>query len=307
LSFLWQKWASVAALIRLEKQYGTLLLLFPTLWSLIIASEGRPSFKHLILFSLGAFLMRSAGCVMNDMADHKFDAKVERTKDRPLAAKQLSLREALIVLAILLTCSLIVVLFLNRFTLLLSFAALFFAFIYPFAKRVTYLPQIVLGIAFSWGIILAWAAVRNSLSLTPFLILLANLCWATGYDTIYALMDRDDDLKIGVKSTAILFGKGSWLAVGGFYSLVIFFLVLVGQMADMGFVYYLPLSVTALFLLFQALKIKTTLQRPALFSLFRSNVWVGLLVLMGLLLNYHLEGCEKMICSGFFELTQLQE
>jgi len=289
LSFLWQKWTSVAALIRLEKQYGTLLLLFPTLWSLIIASEGRPSLKHLILFTLGAFLMRSAGCVMNDMADHKFDAEVERTKNRPLAAKQLKLREALIVLAILLTCALIVVLFLNRFTLMLSFSALFFAFIYPFAKRVTYLPQAVLGIAFSWGIILAWTAVRGSLSLTPFLILLANLCWATGYDTIYALMDREDDLKIGVKSTAILFGNRSWLAVGGFYLFVIFFLMAVGRVSDMGIAYYFPLSVTGLFLLFQALKIRKVPQRPVLFLLFRSNVWVGLLVLVGLLLDYHLE------------------
>ncbi len=287
MSFLWEKWTSVSALIRLEKQYGTLLLLFPTLWSLIIASEGHPSLKHLILFSLGAFLMRSAGCVMNDMADHKFDAQVERTKERPLAVKKLSLREALVVLAILLTGSLSVVLFLNRFTLLLSFAALFFAFIYPFAKRVTYLPQIVLGIAFSWGIILAWAAVQNSLSLTPFLILLANLCWATGYDTIYALMDREDDLKIGVKSTAILFGDGSWLAVGAFYVLVIFLLVMVGQISEMDIVYYFPLAVTGLFLLFQTLKIRKIPQRPVLFSLFRSNIWVGLLVLMALLLNYH--------------------
>jgi len=287
LSFLWKKREAVADLIRLDKQYGTLLLLFPTLWSLIIASEGQPSLKHLILFSLGAFLMRSAGCVMNDMADHKFDAQVERTKARPLAAKQLSLWEALIVLAILLTCSLIVVLLLNRFTLWLSLAALFFALIYPFAKRVTYLPQLVLGIAFGWGVILAWAAVRNSLSLTPFLILLANLCWATGYDTIYALMDREDDVKIGVKSTAVLFGAGSWLAVGGFYGLLVFFLTLLGRMNQMALAYYLALLVTAIFLLFQTIKIRKVLQRPALFSLFRSNVWVGVLILVGLLLNYH--------------------
>ncbi len=287
LSFLWLKWTAVSALIRLEKQYGTLLLFFPTLWSLMIASEGRPSLKHLVLFTLGSFFMRSAGCVMNDMADHRFDAQVARTQERPLAAKQLSLWEALVVLCILLSCSLLVVLFLNRFTFLLSFAALFFAFIYPFAKRVTYLPQIVLGAAFSWGILLAWAAVRNSLSLTPFLILLANLCWAAGYDTIYALMDREDDVKIGVKSTAILFGEWSWLAVGGFYALLIFFLVLVGQTTQMISAYYFTLAVTGLFLLFQAVKIRKTLQRPELFSLFRSNVWVGLLVLAGLLLNYH--------------------
>lgn len=288
MNFLWLKWTSVAALIRLEKQYGTLLLLFPTLWSLIIASAGRPSLKHLVLFGLGAFFMRSAGCVINDMADHKFDAQVERTRGRPLAANQLSLREALTVLAILLTASLIVVLFLNRLTLLLSFAALFFALIYPFAKRVTHLPQIILGIAFSWGIILAWSAVRDSLSLIPFLILLANLCWTMGYDTIYALMDREDDLKIGVKSTAILFGTGTWWAVGVFYTLLIFFLTVVGRMLHLGAVYYWILAVTSLFLLFQVLKIRKVLKRPALFSLFKSNIWVGLLVLIALLLHYHL-------------------
>ncbi|MFQ5589383.1 MAG: 4-hydroxybenzoate octaprenyltransferase, partial [Nitrospiria bacterium] len=214
MTFLWEKRSAVARLMRLDKQYGTLLLLFPTLWSLIVASEGRPTLKHLVLFTVGSFVMRSAGCVMNDMADHKFDARVDRTKTRPLAAKELNMKEALIVLAILLCGALIIVLLLNRFVFLLSFAALFFAAVYPFAKRVTYLPQIVLGIAFSWGIILAWAAVKNSLSAVPFLILLANLCWAAGYDTIYALMDREDDVKIGVKSTAILFGEKSWLAVG---------------------------------------------------------------------------------------------
>lgn len=289
MSFLIQKRREIAQLIRLDKQYGTLLLLFPTLWSLVIASEGRPSIKHLILFALGAFFMRSAGCVMNDMADRKFDAKVERTKDRPLAANQLTMKEALIVLTVLLSLSLITVLFLNRFTLLLSFAALFFAAIYPFAKRVTYLPQVVLGIAFSWGILLAWAAVRNTLSLTPFLILLANLCWATAYDTIYALMDREDDLQIGVKSTAILFGSKSWMAVGGFYVLVVVFLAWVGRLSQMALAYYFALGIISLFFLFQSLKLRRLLPRPVLFSLFRSNVWVGVMVLIGLLLNYRFQ------------------
>ncbi len=287
MMFLWTKRHAVARLMRLEKQYGTLLLLFPTLWSLIVASEGHPSFKHLIIFVLGSFFMRSAGCVMNDMADYQFDAKVDRTKERPLAAKVLSMKEALIVLAGLLTCALITVLFLNRFVFLLSFAALFFALIYPFAKRVTYLPQIVLGIAFSWGIILAWAAVRNSLSVTPFLILLANLCWAAGYDTVYALMDREDDLKVGVKSTAILFGEKSWLAVGGLYALVVFFLVLAGRFAHLTAGYYAAIGGVAFFFLFQSLKLRNTLPRERLFVLFRSNVWVGVLVLVGLIFDYY--------------------
>ncbi len=285
--FLWEKREAVARLIRLDKQYGTLLLLFPTLWSLIVASEGKPSFFHIVIFILGSFFMRSAGCVMNDMADHRFDAKVDRTKDRPLANKDLTLKEALVVLAIFLTCALVTVLMLNRYAFLLSFSALFCAIIYPFAKRVTYLPQIVLGVAFSWGIILAWAAVRNSLSVIPFLILLANLCWAAGYDTIYALMDREDDKKIGVKSTAILFGEKSWVAVGGFYFLVVFFLALVGRFAQLSGVYYAAIGGITLFFVFQSFKLRKDLPRETLFYLFRSNVWVGVLVLAGLIFNYY--------------------
>lgn len=281
----WKKRREIAALIRLDKQYGTLLLLFPTLWSLILASEGQPSLKHLIIFTLGSFLMRSAGCVMNDMADRKFDAKVDRTKDRPLASNQLTMKEALGVLAVLLSCSLFIVLFLNTFTILLSFAALFFAFIYPFAKRVTYLPQIVLGIAFSWGNLLAWAAVRGDLTLTPVLILLANLCWATGYDTIYALMDREDDVKIGVKSTAILFGQGSWIAVGGFYCLVVLFLALIGKQLEMDLSYNLAIGGVGLLFLFQVIQLRKSPARAGLFSLFKSNVWVGVLVLFALISN----------------------
>jgi len=282
---LWKKRREIAALIRLDKQYGTLLLLFPTLWSLIIASEGRPSVKHIVIFTLGSFLMRSAGCVMNDMADQKFDARVDRTKNRPLASNQLSMKEALGVLAVLLSCSLFIVLFLNTFTILLSFVALFFAFIYPFAKRVTYLPQIVLGIAFSWGNLLAWAAVRGELTPTPILILLANLCWATGYDTIYALMDSEDDVKIGVKSTALLFGERSWIAVSGFYGLVVFFLALIGSQTQMGLAYHLAVGGVGLLFLFQVIQVRKSPNRTGLFSIFKSNVWVGLLVLFALIFN----------------------
>jgi len=224
---------------------------------------------------------------MNDMADRGFDAEVARTKNRPLAAGRLSLKEAFTVLLILLSIAFATVLFLNTFTILLSFAALFVAALYPFAKRYTYLPQIVLGIAFSWGILMAWAAVRNSLSLTPFFILLANLCWATGYDTIYALMDREDDLRIGVKSTAILFGSKTWLAVGSFYAFVVFFLALLGQSAQMASSYYMALGGGACCFFYQSLKLRGELQRTTLFSLFQSNVWVGLIVLAGLLLNYY--------------------
>ncbi len=289
MSFLWKKRKEIARLMRLEKPYGTLLLLLPTLWSLFVASEGRPTLKHLAVFIIGSFLMRSAGCVANDMADRKFDARVERTKARPLAAETLTTKQALIVLVILLSFSFLTVLQLNLFTILLSFAALFVALLYPFSKRVTHLPQMVLGIAFSWGILMAWTAVRNSLSIPPVLILLANLFWATGYDTVYALMDRDDDVRIGVKSTAILFGRQSWLAVGFFYSLVILFLSLAGKQLQMGVIYYAALTGMALFFLFQSIQLRKLPGRAALFSLFRSHVWVGLIILIGIALNYHLK------------------
>ena len=289
MSFLWKKRGEIAKLIRLEKQYGTLLLLLPTLWSLFVASEGKPTLKHLILFIAGSFLMRSAGCVANDMADRKFDARVARTKGRPLAAETLTMRQASAVLIILLALSFLVVIQLNLFTILLSFAALFVALLYPFSKRFTHLPQMVLGVAFSWGILMAWSAVRNSLSMTPFLILLANLFWATGYDTVYALMDREDDARIGVKSTALLFGRQSWLAVGIFYALVIFFLILAGRQIQMGTVYYLALGGMALFFLLQSIQLRKLPERAALFSLFRSHVWIGLMVLAGIALNYHLK------------------
>ncbi|MGB3940534.1 MAG: 4-hydroxybenzoate octaprenyltransferase [Candidatus Manganitrophaceae bacterium] len=284
--FLLQKRKEIAQLIRVDKQYGTLLLLFPTLWSLFVASEGKPSFKHLFIFITGSFVMRSAGCVMNDMADRKFDARVARTKERPLARNALTMIEALTVLALLLTLALFLVLLLNPLTVLLSFSALFTALFYPFTKRWTHLPQMILGIAFSWGIVLAWTAVRNELSLTPFLILLANLFWATGYDTVYALMDREDDLRIGVKSTAVLFGSQSWMAVSFFYGLVIFFMLLVGKQLGMTPIYYLSLTGAAVLFLIQTVLLRKQLERPALFSLFRSHVWVGLIILVGITLNY---------------------
>ncbi|MFQ5949341.1 MAG: 4-hydroxybenzoate octaprenyltransferase [Nitrospiria bacterium] len=284
----WGKKGEIARLIRLEKQYGTLLLLLPTLWSLFVASEGRPTLKHLAIFILGAFLMRSAGCVANDMADRRFDAKVERTKGRPLASNRLTMKEAFATLVLLLTLSFLLVLMLNPLTILLSFAALLVALLYPFAKRVTHLPQVVLGIAFSWGVIMAWTAVRNTLSVTPFLILLANLFWATGYDTIYALMDRDDDLQIGVRSTATLFGAQSWFAVSLFFALVVLFLTLAGRRLQMAPVYYLTLGGIGLFFAYQGIQLRKPLSRTALFSLFRSHVWVGLTVLIGITLHYHL-------------------
>ena len=287
--FSLKKQTEIAQLMRLSRPYGTLLLLFPTLWSLFIASSGRPEVKHLIVFILGSFMMRSAGCVMNDMADYKFDAQVERTKDRPLASGTLTRKECVLVLIALLTCSFLLVLMLNRLTIALSFAALFIAGLYPFAKRFTHFAQAVLGIAFGFGILMAWTAATGELTLTPFLILMANLFWACGYDTIYAMMDVEDDMKIGVKSTAVFFGSKSGLAIGVFFALVIFFLLLVGQETKLGTPYYIALIVAAGVFLYQTILLCRGDACVALFSLFKQHVFVGGIILAGIFLNYHLQ------------------
>ncbi|MFQ5464411.1 MAG: UbiA family prenyltransferase, partial [Thermodesulfobacteriota bacterium] len=200
------KLTAISDLIRLPKQYGTLLLLWPTMWSLVIASGGRPSFRHLVVFTVGTFLMRSAGCAINDIADRNFDGFVERTRTRPLASGRLNVREALFVFAVLGLGAFVLVLQLNRLTIVLSFVGIALAAIYPFMKRVSHLPQAFLGAAFGWGAVMAWSAATGTVGGVAVLIFLANVFWSTAYDTIYALMDVEDDLKIGVKSTAILFG-----------------------------------------------------------------------------------------------------
>ena len=285
-------WASrcreVVRLIRIDKPYGIFLLLFPTLWSLFFAAEGRPSPWHLIVFILGSFLMRSAGCVMNDLADRKFDPHVARTRNRPLAAATLGVTDALIVLFVLLALSLLLALTLNRLTLGVSVVACAFALFYPFTKRWTHLPQVVLGITFSFGIVMAWTAVRGSLALPPLLLFAANLCWATAYDTVYALVDQEDDRKIGVKSTALLFGRHSRWAVGAGYALVVFFLTWAGRAMQMGVIYNVALVVAAGLLFRQVYRLFFDPQADELLALFRSNVWVGLVLLLGILLQYRM-------------------
>jgi len=222
---------------------------------------------------------------MNDMADYKFDAQVKRTENRPLAKGTLTHKQAMFVLIALLIGSFCLVLLLNRLTIALSFAALFLAFLYPFTKRVTYGAQAVLGITFSFGILMAWTAATGELSVTPFLILMANLFWACGYDTIYAMMDRQDDMKIGVKSTAVFFGSKSNQAVGIFFALVIFFLVLVGWKAEMGKGYYLGLIIVAGVFLYQTVLLRAGLTEDRLFSFFKGHVFVGGVILTGIILN----------------------
>ncbi len=277
-----EKLRAVSDLIRLDKQYGTLLLMMPTLWSLAIASGGRPSLKHILIFIFGSFIMRSAGCVINDMADRKFDRFVERTKDRPLASGRLSMAEAATVLFILLLIALALVLSLNRLSILLSFIALLLTGVYPFTKRLVNTPQLFLGTAFGWGAVIAWAAVRNEVALPSLLIFLATVFWATGYDTIYALMDIDDDIRIGVKSTAILFGRYTWFILAIIFLITIFILFAVGRITRLGNFYIFSLLLVTIGFLYQVYQIKRGVEREGLLQLFKSHVWIGIIVLIGI-------------------------
>jgi 4-hydroxybenzoate polyprenyltransferase len=276
---------ALANLIRLFSQTGTLLLLFPALWSLVLASRGLPATNLLIIFFLGSFVMRSAGVIMNDLADRSFDGRVERTRHRPLASGQLGPKQALGFLAILLTIAAGLLWFLNPLTWLLSPMALLLAGFYPFCKRILHIPQMILGVAFGWGGVMAWAAVRNELETGTWLLFAATICWAIVYDTIYAIQDKEDDKKIGVKSSAILFGSYTWLGVGlaGFFMLL--FLSLAGQDSNLGTYYYVGLGLVAIFMGYQVILLRSEISTEQAFKLFKQHCWVGVIVLAGLFLG----------------------
>lgn len=282
------KLRAVFDLIRLNRQYGTLLVMMPTLWGLFLAADGHPSIKLIAVFVVGSFLMRSAGCVMNDLADRNLDRFVARTRERPIPSGRLSVREAFVVLVVLLLLSASLLYFLSPLARNLSVVALGIAAVYPFAKRLTLLPQVVLGTAFSFGAVLAWATVRGELGRVPLLILLANLCWTVGYDTIYALMDREDDQKAGIGSTAVLFGRYVWAAVGLLYMMMVFFLAWLGSRVGLGQFYRFVLLLIAAMLAYQITILRKDPPAHQLFSLFKSNVGVGLLVLLGIFLDLNL-------------------
>ena len=279
------KLRAVADLIRLPKQYGTLLLAAPALWSLMIAAHGRPPIWLLSVFITGAFVMRSAGCALNDLADRNFDRHVERTKDRPLASGRLTPGEALAVGAILSTVALGLALTLNPLALALSVGGFAVAALYPLTKRVVSAPQAVMGTAFGWGALLAWAAVRNDLAPPAVVIFVATICWAAAYDTIYALLDRDDDLKIGVRSSAILFGRHAWLGVGALLTLALLGLIVLGLIVPLGLVYAGTLTIVALIFTYQTWVLRGSPDRSTTFRLFQSHVGVGLLILFGITID----------------------
>ena len=269
------KLRAISDLIRLPKQYGTLLVLWPTLWSLFIASHGRPDIKMLAIFILGTFLMRSAGCAVNDIADRNFDGYVERTKGRPLASGRLKLKEAIAVFVALSLLAFVLVLFLNRLAIALSFIGIFIAVVYPFVKRVSHWPQAFLGIAFGWGAVMAWGAVRNDIGAPAVFIFLANILWSTAYDTIYALMDKEDDLKIGVKSTAILFGKGVYKTLALLYIGAAAFLAAAGYAAGRGWIYFFGVGLCLVLSMKVVSTVKASPMRETAFNGFLANAAIG--------------------------------
>lgn len=272
-------------LMRLDRPIGIFLLLWPCLWALWIAAEGVPERHVLVVFVCGVVLMRSAGCVLNDFADRRFDPHVERTKDRPIASGKVSTEEALVVFAILCLLALALVLTLNRLTILMSLVAVLLAVIYPFMKRYTYLPQVFLGLAFGWSVPMAFAAVTGSVPPVAWLLLLATVLWATAYDTIYAMMDRVEDLRIGVKSTAILFGEADRFMIGLLQGITLVTLAVVGRKLGLGVHYHLGLLVAAGLLLYQH-KLIYARAAPGCLTAFKNNNWVGLAIFAGIAWEY---------------------
>lgn len=279
------KWHAYALLMRLDKPIGTLLLLWPTLWALLLAGEGSPSLHVSLVFVAGVFLMRSAGCVINDFADRNFDGHVTRTQQRPLVTGRVTPRQALGLFAVLVTASFLLVLTLNRLTILLSLMALVLAAMYPFMKRVTHLPQFVLGAAFSWAIPMAFAAQTGDVPTVAWLLFLANLLWTVAYDTFYAMVDRDDDLQIGIKSTAVLFGRYDRLVIALLQFATLALLFSVGWLTALSVWYFLGIAVAAGLFLHQQWLAKDR-EPQSCFQAFISNNRVGAAVAAGLALSY---------------------
>ena len=271
-------------LMRIDRPVGTLLLLWPTLAALWLAAQGVPPLGILAAFVVGTFLARSAGCVINDIADREFDAHVARTRERPLATGEVSLASTVVLLAILALACLAVVLTLNRLTQALALGGALVATVYPFLKRWTHLPQAALGVAFSWGIPMAFAAVNGSVNGAAWLLFAASLVWIVAYDTIYAMVDRDDDLRIGIKSTAILFGRADRLIVAGLQLVALVLLLGLGTVLALGPPYYLAVAAIGGLFVYQQWLIRHREREPC-FRAFGNNVWVGFALFAGTVLH----------------------
>lgn len=270
-------------LTRLDKPIGSMLLLWPTLWALWLT--GHPTFHLFIVFVSGVFTMRSAGCVINDFADRKFDGHVERTQNRPLASGQLTSKNALMTFIILIVLSLGLLLSLPPLTWLIAVLAFATTLIYPFMKRFTHLPQLVLGIAFSWSIPMVYAATIGKFPLTCWLLFIANICWIIAYDTEYAMVDRDDDLKIGIKSTAILFGQYDRLMIGILQAITVMILAVIGILNYLSYYFYISLVLVIGLFIYQQIMIITR-NKECCFKAFLNNQYVGLVIFGGILLHF---------------------
>ena len=274
-------------LLRLDKPIGTLLLLWPTLWAVWLASRGAPRVEILAIFCVGTLLMRSAGCALNDFFDRGFDRHVKRTRDRPLAAGEIRPAEALVLAALLAAAAFVLVLMLNRLAIMLSFAGLAIAITYPLTKRFLALPQLYLGIAFGFGIPMAYAAVRSRLPAECWVLLAANVCYAFAYDTEYAMVDRDDDARIGMRTSALTLGRYDVVGVMTAYAGMLILLVVAGRLAQLGWPYYAGLTVAAAVMgyHFRLIRGRT---REGCFRAFRHNNWVGVAVFCGIAAHYGL-------------------
>jgi 4-hydroxybenzoate polyprenyltransferase len=276
------QWNAYWRLMRFDKPIGILLLLWPTWWALLLAGDGRPTIRNILIFSCGVVLMRAAGCVMNDIADRDFDPHVERTRLRPLASGELTLKQALGLFLVLMLLAFLLVLMTNILTIKLAFVGALLASTYPFFKRFTHLPQVVLGIAFGWGIPMAFAAEINSVPAIAWWLLLINTIWSVIYDTLYAMVDREDDLAVGIKSTAILFGRFDLLITGALMVLMIILLAIMGARIGLAWPWFAGLLIATGLFTWQ-LFISRHREKDACFRAFLNNNWVGLFIFLGLL------------------------
>lgn len=276
-----------AQLMRIDKPIGIFLLLWPTLWALWVAAEGIPPLKLLLIFVAGVLLTRSAGCVINDYADRKIDGHVKRTANRPIPSGRASAKEALYLFAGLMLIAFILVLFTNLETILLSVGGLVLAASYPFMKRYTHLPQIVLGAAFAWAVPMAFTAISESVPAYAWLIYCATLLWTVAYDTMYAMVDRDDDVKIGVKSTAILFGDADKVIIAALQIMMLVTLIMLGSQLSLGYPYYIGLLVAGLLFIYQQWLIREREREPC-FKAFLNNHYAGLAIFAGIAGHYAL-------------------
>ena len=274
-----------ARLMRLDKPIGALLLLWPMLWALWIAAGGWPDLNVLVVFVVGVWVMRSAGCVMNDFADRDFDPHVARTRDRPLAARRIQPREALVLFVLLGLLALGLVSLMNRLTIMLSFVGLALAATYPFTKRYSYLPQVHLGFAFGWAVPMAFAAQTNRLEPIAWLVMIAAVVWTMVYDTMYAMVDREDDIYVGVKSTAILFGELDRAFVGVFQIMMMITMVIIGDKVGFGHWYNVALMIGAGLFVYQQRLIRDR-DPQRCFRAFLNNNWFGLIVFLGIVMDF---------------------